>query len=291
MGSRRAAWAAYPGENHMPLKAIHDTIDEIDEAFRPLYTERNGKFELTGVEGVKTQADIDRVTGGLTKERNDHNALKTRFQPLLNMDVAEVVAKLDKFPELEAAAAGNIDEKKLDELASKRVDQHLAPVKRENETLKTANETLKAENEALKTSIKQRDIREAVSAALVKAKVVDTAHEDALLLANSIFEIDESGRVITKADLNGVTPGLEPSAWLTDMQPKRPHWWPASQGGGGQGGGGNGGLGGPNPFSHEGWNFTEQSRLARTDPQRADQLAKQAGTTVGGPKPAPKKAA
>jgi len=46
----------------MGLEAIHKTLEEIPEQYRDLYSERNGQFELTGISGVKTQADVDRLS-------------------------------------------------------------------------------------------------------------------------------------------------------------------------------------------------------------------------------------
>jgi hypothetical protein len=85
-----------------------------------------------------------------------------------------------------------------------------------------------------------------------------------------------------------VIAGIEPEAWLTDLQTKRAHWWGPSSGGGA--GGNRGGVDtSNNPFSHEHWNMTEQGKLVRENRAKAEQLAKLAGTTIGGQKPAAKK--
>jgi len=272
----------------MALKIVHDTVDEIDEAYRPLYQERDGKFHLTGVEGIKTQADIDRLQGALTKERNDHKAVKDRYGVLGELDPSEILAKLDKYPELEAAAEGKLDETKINELAETRLRTKLAPVERERDQLKTKLEQTEGTVQELQNVIRSRDIKDNVMSAALKGKVIETALEDVLMLADRVFEVGEDGSVTTK-DGVGVTPGITPEAWLQEMQQKRPHWWPASEGGGAKGGSGGGGGFANNPFSHEHWNMTEQGRLVNSDPSKADQMAKAAGTTVGGPRPAPKK--
>ena len=93
--------------------------------------------------------------------------------------------------------------------------------------------------------------------------------------------------MVTKDGI-GVTPGIQPEAWFTDLQGTRKHWWGANIGGGGAGNrGGNNAA--ENPWSAENWNMTKQGVLVRENPQKAEQLAKLAGTTVGGKKPAPKK--
>ena len=43
------------------IKTAYDTVEEIPEGFGELYAERNGKFELIGVDGIKTQSDIDNI--------------------------------------------------------------------------------------------------------------------------------------------------------------------------------------------------------------------------------------
>jgi hypothetical protein len=61
--------------------------------------------------------------------------------------------------------------------------------------------------------------------------------------------------------------------------------------GGGSGGSQNNfGTGGTNPWSLDGWNMTKQGQYVRENGvEKAEQMAKSAGTTLGGPKPMPKK--
>ena len=87
------------------LELVYDTIETVPENYRDLYTERDGKFHLTGVKGMKSQADIDRLQTALTKERNDHKATRDKLTTFGDMDPEQVQAQLDRIPELEAAAA------------------------------------------------------------------------------------------------------------------------------------------------------------------------------------------
>lgn len=271
----------------MPLKAIHEKVDEIPEAFRPLYTERDGKFELTGIEGTKTQADIDRIQEGLRKEKNDHKETKTRLSAWGELKYDEVLAKLDRYPELEALAAkGGVDEKKIDELVETRIRSKLAPVERERDKYKT--DLLGATQIVEQMTLKERtrSVHDAVRKAGTAAKIVDTALEDVLMLSERIFEINEKGDVVTK-DGVGVTPGIGADVWLTEMQAKRPHWWGPSVGGGAGGGGGSGGGGmANNPWSKDAWSLTEQGNVFRSQgAAKAEQLAKLAGSHIGATHP------
>ena len=271
----------------MGLKAVVDTLDDVEEPFRPLYQERNGKFEISGIEGMKTQADVDRLQTALNKERNDHKSVKDKFAPLANFDITEVLTKLDRFSELEEAAKGKLDDAKIDEIVGNRIKSRIAPVERERDTVKgQLAEALKqiGEFQAKET---QRTIFDKIREAATSAKILPEALDDALLLAERVFEVTEDGRVVTKDNV-GVTPGIDAAVWFNELQTKRPHWWGPSAGGGARGNGGGGGAG-TNPWTHEHWNLTEQGKLLTTNRARAEQLAKSAGTLIGGPKPAARK--
>src|SRR5678815_551563 len=95
----------------MPIKIEYSAKDEIPAGYDELYTEKEGKFFLTGVEGLKTQKDIDTLQESLRKERNDHKTTKGKYSFLDGQDVEAVQQMLAKYPELEAAAGGKIDEK------------------------------------------------------------------------------------------------------------------------------------------------------------------------------------
>lgn len=270
----------------MPLKSVVDNLNDIPDHFHELYTERNGKYEITGIEGMRTQGDIDRLQTALTKERTDHKAVRDKFSAFANMDLPEVLQKLERFPELEQAAEGKLDEAKIEGIVSNRIKSRLGPIERERDQLK---EQIVQKDQLIigyQTADTQRKISDKIREAATAAKILPEALDDALLLGERVFELTEDNRVVTKDNV-GVTPGIDPTVWFSELQTRRPHWWGPSSGGGGGGskipGGGN-----VNPFTHDGWNLTEQGRLVRENRTRAEQLAKSAGTTIGGARPAAK---
>lgn len=270
----------------MTLKAVVDNLNDIPEHFHELYTERNGKFEISGIEGLRTQGDVDRLQTALTKERNDHKGTKEKFSAFSNLDPQEVLQKLERFPELEEAAKGKLDDTKIEEIVNNRIKSRLSPVERERDTLKSQIAERDQIILSYQTKETQRTISDKVREAATTAKILPEAFDDALLLAERVFELTEDGRVVTKDNV-GVTPGIDPSVWFNELQAKRPHWWGPSAGGGASGSKTPGGQ--TNPWSHEHWNLTEQGKILTSNRSRAEQLAKSAGTSIGGPRPAARK--
>lgn len=274
----------------MQLKLKLTALEGLDPAFHELYTEQADKtYLLTGVEGMKTQGDIDKVTAALVKERADHKSLREKFALLGDQDPVDLLAQLDRIKELEAAAAGKIDETKINEIVEGRLRTKLGPIERENKQLKDQIAAEQGVSAELRAKDQKRTIHDRARAAALKIGVIPEALDDILLYADNVMEITEDGRVITK-DQVGVTPGVDPEVWLSEMQQKKRYWWPASQSGDSKGNGGGGGISGDNPWTATGWNITKQTEILTADPKRAEQMARSAGTYVGGPRPQQKAA-
>ena len=282
------------------LKVIYDTKEEIPEGFDALYTEKNGKWELTGVTGVKTQGDVDRVTEALRKEKADHKIVKDALKGYEGVDV-EVYHTLTT--ELEETKAqldavkkdGTIDETKLEPIIQARVKQQIAPVerdlvsaKKQLELAKAATAAKEAETVELKATIITGNVERTIRDAAVKALVIPQAVSDVVMRGSHIFELHDDGRLITK-DGHGVTPGLTPAEWLKDEMERSPYWWPASIGGGSgplSKGGGTGYHGANNPWSKAGWNLTAQGQLVKKlGDVKAGEIAAMVGSKIGDTKP------
>lgn len=273
----------------MALKHQYESESDIPEQYRELYSEKGDRWEITGIVGLKTQADVDRVQSALTKEREAHKATRDKFQPFAELgSIDELHAKLDRIPELEAAAKGKLDENAIEEMVQRRVDGVLksrtAPLDRQIQALERTNRELTESNARLTASEQRRELFDALDPHVAAMKIRQEHVEDVRLYAERHFERTEDGQLVTK-DGVGVTPGLTPKDWLAELVERRPGWTPASQGAGARGSGGAGGAGGKNPFSHRDWNMTEQGRIYSSDPERATRMAEAAGTTIGGPRP------
>jgi hypothetical protein len=282
----------------MAFKTVVDKLEDVEEALRPHYVEiKDAKGATKFVVGLEGDINLLPQAKPLHTEAASYRVKLRDFEEKYGklkgfegMDHAEVIAKLDRVAELEAAAGGKLDDKKIDDIVESRMKTKLAPVEREKAQLIKERDELRAEKETFTKRERDRTVKDAVRSALDKSKGFQTsAADDALLLAERVFDVSADG-VVTVKDNVGATPGVSPEVWLTEMQSKRPHWWGASAGGGagGNNGGAGGGFGQKNPWSHEHWNMTEQSAIYRADSKKAEQMAVSAGTKVGGARPAKK---
>lgn len=268
-----------PGDDEISLNISYGSIDDVPEAFRPLYkADESGAVTLSNIVGLKTQEDVNNVSGALNKERNEHGQTRSRLNALLGgRTVEEVQADLDELPALRAGqqGAGNVDEQ-----VQARLLQHTAPLQRE---LDTSNETvkdLKAQVAQYQQREQQRVVGDAIRTGAASTKMLQEAVGDVEFMAQAIFEVNENNQVVAKEGIPGVTPGISPEVWLTDLKQKKPFYWPQSVVAGGKGG--TGAPGGNNPWAKDTWNMTQQGVIYAQDPKKAEQLAAQAGTTVGG---------
>lgn len=272
------------------IKLTYDTETDIPTGFAALYTEVDGKWNLTGVEGIKTQKDVNNVSEALRKERNDHKALREKIRKAFgdrNIDEAltEATESGARIEELQAQVEANGDPKNKDaiqKLVDARIKSITAPIERERDGLKTKVGELETEVGSFKTDKRTRRIHDTVREAATKAKLLPEALDDALMNAERVFDVTDDDTVVIKDNV-GFTPGVDATVWFTEMQTKRPHWWAPSTGGGA--GGGSRGGGTKNPWTNDNWNMTEQGKMYRENPTRAAQLAESAGTKIGGIRP------
>jgi hypothetical protein len=259
------------------LKAVIDTLEGVEEHFHALYTNKNGKFEFTGVEGMKTSADTDRLQTALTAERKLKKEAEDKLALWGDRKPEEVIAILDKVPELEATAeAGRkkLDEKQIEAIVNSRVtplqkdlDKALASVKERDAKL--------AEHAARET---RRTVFDAVRKLATESKASPEAYASEygglMLLAERLFTVDAAGQVVVKEGVADLTFGSHAKDVWSDIQRQHSYLWPPSQGGGAQGSGAGAG-GTANPF--KGNDMTARSEFAKNFPDKVDSMVKAAG--------------
>lgn len=260
------------------LKYLYESKDQIPAGFESLYTERDGKWVLTGVEGLKTPKDVETLQESLRKERTDHAETKTKLKAWGDRDVTATLAELDKIEEYKLAAEGKMDEAKIETLVSSRLNQVKAPLEREISQLKEKNTGLENTNKELVTKDQRRTKFDQLRTEAIAAKVRPEAIDDVLLIVDGMTELTTDGKVITKESA-GIVAGLGPKDLFQEMQKTRSYWWPSSTGDGARPGGG-GGFD-KNPWSREHWNITEQGKAVTADAEKAGRMAASVGSKIG----------
>jgi len=274
----------------MALKATYESEDDIPDGFSELYTERDGKWELTGVEGMKTEADVARVQSSLTKERAAHKTTKEKLRVWGDLDPDEVQTNLDRIPELEAqveAGGGKPDEEKIATLVEKRVARETAGLTRKVDQLTKDNAEKEEQIGVFRGRENGRLVEDAVRE--VWSQVREEAQGDVIMWARAQLVVEPGedgapGKVVTKEG-SGMPEGLDAKAWLDEVLPKKPHWLKPSGGTGANGAGDPTAPGGPNPWKSDTWSITKQAEIRKADPKRAERLAKNAGVDVNALEP------
>lgn len=270
------------GDGTPELEIAYDSADDIPAGFEGLYSEKDGKHVLTRVKGLKTSTDVERLQTALTKERNDHKTAKQQLSTLTaHGTVDEIIANLDRIPELEAKQ-GKGDPADIEKIVAAR----LTPLQRE---LKTTQDSL-AEKDKLIDTYKGKETKATIGETVRKAakalKVRDSAVEDAIMYGERVLTIDESGNVVTKENA-GVTPFITADELLREILPNRAHWLEESVGGGA--GGGKGGDTNTNPYTHDNWDIGAQMKLYKENPDKARKMAERLGVDPMNPKRPAKK--
>lgn len=275
----------------MELELIYDSADQIPSGYEALFTERGGKWHLTGVRGMKTQGDIDRLKTSLDKEREEHSATKEKLRDLDRAaggkGAEELQEILDEIEELKIKASGkdSVDEAKIEELVSRRVDREVSKIQRKLDKSETELGEMTSKHTQLVSEIERRDLRSHLETVGRQAKIRPEAMDDWLLFGSQLFEREEGSNSWVAKDGVGVSPGLPAETVLGDLMEKRSHWWPESQGAGAKGGKGGGG-GAANPWSKGNWNVTEQGAYVRKHGmEKAQTAAESAGSRIGATRP------
>ena len=213
------------------IKTSYDSKEEIPQGFESLYTEQGGKWVLTGVDGMKTQTDVDNVKKALTAERQLKKDLENKLSAFEGVEADGLREQLDELARLRTTG-GKVDDANIEQIVAERLK--LDKSSYENKLAKMAEEMAAKEDKinnlvnAQNKSLIEGKLREAAN-----GKVNDSAINDVLFRA-SLFEVSEEGKVVTKE--NGVTPtGLEPGEWLEETLKTNTHWQKQSSGAGASG--------------------------------------------------------
>lgn len=258
----------------MKLKAILETLEGLPEAFHALYELRDGKYMLTGVEGMVTEADVARATRALNQEKEQHRETKAKLKSFGDLKPSEVSEQLEELRTMKEK--GVTDEDRINTLADQRARRLTAEVQRQLDTTGKTLAERESELTAIRNQLQGRELEDVVRSEIKNIKGLQPeVVTDAIILARSQLTRAEDGVFV---DSNGISV----KDWLIKSAEARPYWYMPSNGGGANGG--RGGNQTANPFTAQNWNVTEQGKLMVSDPTKYEALARAAGVDPAAPR-------
>jgi hypothetical protein len=273
----------------MKLKAVVDSLDGVDEKYRDCYVAfQDGddeKFRLD-VEGLQSHPDALALKNALERQ-------KGRVREL-NTELTTVKATIEDLPEdfdidlynraVTEGVGGGGKIKNEDEVRREAAD---AATAKADLKWKKDNDKLVVERDRLKARVENTEKRSVLDAALDEAKVTDPAYRKAaraLLLADMVVHYDgDNIEVLAKdPDMGDIPVAEHVKSWAATDEGKAFIGARDSAGGGANGNprDGNPPTSDTNPWKTATQNFTEQARLRREEPARADKLMREAGVAV-----------
>ena len=246
----------------MALKFKYQNRAEIPADVAAHYIERDGAWVQDCDGGVdKTKLEEVRQTNiNLTRQLDEQKRRFDGIDPDAVRDALEAKRKLD---EGELLKKGDFET-----VLQSRLSPFEKRAKEAEALAATANARLV-----------ELQINQGAVAAASKRGLAPTAIADLTARARSAFRLVNGAPVAVEAD--GQTPrlgkdGVSPMSfdeWADTLSAEAPHLFERNSGSGAAGSGSGGaGNGVKNPWRKETWNLTEQMKLIRADPKRADQL-------------------
>lgn len=177
----------------MGLKFKVENIEEVAEAQREFYTERDGAYylDIEGMPSSKTDDDVRRLNGALEKERKDHKATREKLKAFEDFGTPEELReKIDEYNTLKDGG-GKANEELLD------YKKRLRTAEKERDSFKTQFESQKTRldeliklEKASKVKGKLKEIVESLDAKYDRNKI-NSMLED----FEDNFDLDDVGDI------------------------------------------------------------------------------------------------
>lgn len=198
----------------MSLNFVMESMDGVAADVAALYTEKDGKFYLTGIDGVSPKSKVDEFRDNnieLTNRLAAFEGIDPKKHKEMNSELEELRTKLEK---------SKIDEDAIDKIVAQRTKQlqeDFASKMTEKEEL------LSTQNRQLESLI----IDGQVKSAAVEHKIREGAIEDVVLRAKSVYKVKDGKAVGFKDgemlyDATG-TKELPIGDWVKGLLTTAPH--------------------------------------------------------------------
>ena len=241
----------------MPLAAILESLEGKPEYYKDIYVEVEGKWVLDG--DVENHPKATNLKATLDKERKAKKALEKEHEKFTSVDL-ERWAKLKDLEEEDLVAFSAWREEKdqnpnghkttatEDEFKQRlavSTERLIKKHEQERAALLKENADLKVNIDRTTAQLHERTIKTALLNACSKAGIWPNAVEEAVLLGQQVFRLNDEGEVVAVGKdgnelLGADLKPLQPEEWLASKSADKAHWWPRNSGGGAGGGNGKG---------------------------------------------------
>ena len=217
------------------FKPQYDTAEDVPEAHRDLYEERDGKFVFAGVEGLVEKQRLDEFRTSNIKLQKDIQALRAQFE---GIDPDEVKTMREQLGELTKK------EQQLQEEQLLKDKNHEELRKQWTKEVVTERDKGFRERDAristLTERLNQLLMTDQLRSIGVKKKLQDWGVEDLVTIGSQVAALDEHGEPVVYETRNGqrsivLNDNAEPMTleeWADKQIAIRPGWLPPSSGGG-----------------------------------------------------------
>jgi hypothetical protein len=217
------------------LKAILESLDEVPEAHRELYVEKDGRFQLD-VEGVVPQERFKEFRDNnirLMKEREDLQKKLASYSDVDPQTYQEAIKKLQAFDDKKM-----LDEGKVEELLTIRTER----LRNDYENQIKAFQKKLAELESHSTTLGAELAKERIDGRLREVAgrvgIEETALPDLINRGRQVWRLVEGEPVAMQGEqlIYGKDPAkpISMEEWADGLADQAPHLFKASTGGGAQ---------------------------------------------------------
>ena len=237
---------------------------ELEEALA-LIDKQKVNLEALGGEKDSMRAKMDQLLTETKTAKHDKRDFELKFSNLTS-----------EFEEFKTSSSLDADTKqKVDELVSQRVEKLQTKFDAQTLEMQTSLTDAQSGYSKLKLQYDSERVNGALRQSAEKAGVLPTAIDDVISRATGVFSISEEGALESRdSDGNLRKIGKKiasPDVFVESLKDSAAHLWPQSKGSGANGSisGSNDGV---NPFSKDTLNYTDQAKLMRSDPSKAERL-------------------
>jgi hypothetical protein len=260
----------------MALQAFVESLDAIPENLREHYRPEGAGFALDAPD-LKPVAEFDHLRTAYEKRLAESvgkgNGLGREDLRAFASEIVDGLHK-DTSPPQDNNNGGGTPDARLGSL-----EREIAQMRQDLE--KKTQEATSAIQEANAVRLETQ-----LTAAAVRAGVIPQAVDKVVSILAHEFELDDKHQAKTRIE-NAIGANLEPDAYLEKIRTSDSFsfFWPDSRSGGADRPGSRGSGGEPNPWAKGHWNLTAQGAMVQTDPDKAERMAKAAGSEIGATAP------